>query len=66
MTLTFKYYCSDLRAMALGQYYHKKTLTDTTDLEAEVYNSYITKTLRKYAIFEFPDAISRQYQKSIC
>ena len=45
MTLTFKYYCSDLRAMALGQYYHKKTLTDTT--EAKVYNNYITKTLRK-------------------
>ena len=43
-----KYYCSDLRAMALGQYYHKKTLTDTT--EAKDYNSYITKTLRNYVM----------------
>ena len=24
MTLTFKYYCSDLRAMTLVQYYHNK------------------------------------------
>ena len=43
-----KYYCSDLRAMTLGQYYHKKTLTDTT--ETKGYNNYITKTLRNYVM----------------
>ena len=50
MTLTFKntIVVSDLRAMALGQYYHKKTLTDTT--KEKGHNNYITKTLRNYVM----------------
>ena len=48
MTLTFKYYFNELKAMALGRYYHKKTLTDTT--KEKGHNSYITKTLRKYVM----------------
>ena len=39
--------------MVFGQYFHKKTLTDTT--EAKGYNRYIAKTLRKDAIFETPN-----------
>ena len=42
MTLTFKYYCSDLRAMTLVQYYHKKRFTDTTKVQC--HNNYINKT----------------------
>ena len=37
-----------LRAVASGQYYHRKALTDTT--EAKVYSGFIGKTLVKYNI----------------